>query len=272
MPSSSPKSRSFPASAWRVSRPRCSSAARPRAGPAGPAWGGASLLVGASCARLRSSSCRARDAGKRMVLDAAARAAGRRRQRWPAGRPGRPRPSPRCARPAPPTSRAAASTSSPTGVVEAGRRSAWSVWKARASSSRLFNSEGAIMDVGRSNRHSDRRSRSPSSCSIRHPAHRAARPVDHRQDRGRRHRMMQLVAMRLRKVPPPLIVTARINALKAGLNITTDQLEAHYLAGGHVEPGRQRAHLAPTRPASSSTSTAPPPSTSPAATSSRPCR
>ncbi len=47
--------------------------------------------------------------------------------------------------------------------------------------------------------------------------------------------MMQLVAMRLRKVPPPLIVNSRINALKAGLNVTTNQLEAHYLARGHVE-------------------------------------
>jgi uncharacterized protein YqfA (UPF0365 family) len=47
--------------------------------------------------------------------------------------------------------------------------------------------------------------------------------------------MMQLVAMRLRKVPPPLIVNSRINALKAGINITTNQLEAHYLAGGHVD-------------------------------------
>ena len=47
--------------------------------------------------------------------------------------------------------------------------------------------------------------------------------------------MMQLVAMRLRKVPPPLIVNSRINAIKAGLNVTTNQLEAHYLAGGHVD-------------------------------------
>src|SRR5215468_994940 len=47
--------------------------------------------------------------------------------------------------------------------------------------------------------------------------------------------MMQLVAMRLRKVPPPLIVNSRINALKAGLNITTNQLEAHFLASGHVD-------------------------------------
>ena len=48
--------------------------------------------------------------------------------------------------------------------------------------------------------------------------------------------MLQLVAMRLRKVPPSVIVRARINALKAGLkDITTDQFEAHYLAGGNVE-------------------------------------
>jgi uncharacterized protein YqfA (UPF0365 family) len=47
--------------------------------------------------------------------------------------------------------------------------------------------------------------------------------------------MMQLVAMRLRKVPPPLIVNSRISAIKAGLDITGDQLEAHFLAGGHVD-------------------------------------
>jgi uncharacterized protein YqfA (UPF0365 family) len=48
--------------------------------------------------------------------------------------------------------------------------------------------------------------------------------------------MLQLIAMRLRKVPPLVIVNARINSLKAGLGqITVDMLEAHYLAGGHVE-------------------------------------
>lgn len=48
--------------------------------------------------------------------------------------------------------------------------------------------------------------------------------------------MLQLVAMRLRKVPPIVIVRARINALKAGLSdIAVDQLEAHFLAGGHVD-------------------------------------
>jgi uncharacterized protein YqfA (UPF0365 family) len=43
-----------------------------------------------------------------------------------------------------------------------------------------------------------------------------------------------LIGMRLRKVPPSIIVEARITAAKAGLKLTTDQLEAHYLAGGNV--------------------------------------
>src|SRR5207302_404828 len=48
--------------------------------------------------------------------------------------------------------------------------------------------------------------------------------------------MLQLVAMRLRKVPPAVIVGGRINSLKAGLTgVSVDQLEAHFLAGGHVE-------------------------------------
>ena len=44
-----------------------------------------------------------------------------------------------------------------------------------------------------------------------------------------------LVFMRLRGVPPGLIVDSRITAVKAGLPITTDPLEAHYLAGGNVQ-------------------------------------
>jgi uncharacterized protein YqfA (UPF0365 family) len=43
-----------------------------------------------------------------------------------------------------------------------------------------------------------------------------------------------LVFMRIRKVNPTAIVTARITAKKAGIDITSDKLEAHYLAGGHV--------------------------------------
>lgn len=43
-----------------------------------------------------------------------------------------------------------------------------------------------------------------------------------------------LLAMRLRGVPVGLIVDARITAVKAGLPLDTDQLEAHYLAEGNV--------------------------------------
>lgn len=46
--------------------------------------------------------------------------------------------------------------------------------------------------------------------------------------------LFNLVAMWIRKVPTSLIVDSRITAAKAGLDFTTDQLEAHYLAGGHV--------------------------------------
>jgi uncharacterized protein YqfA (UPF0365 family) len=41
--------------------------------------------------------------------------------------------------------------------------------------------------------------------------------------------------MRLRRVSPAAIVKPRISAVKAGLNISVDELEAHFLAGGHVE-------------------------------------
>ena len=43
-----------------------------------------------------------------------------------------------------------------------------------------------------------------------------------------------LLAMRLRGVPVGLIVDARVTAVKASLPLTTDQLEAHYLAEGNV--------------------------------------
>lgn len=51
---------------------------------------------------------------------------------------------------------------------------------------------------------------------------------------GVRINLLQLVFMRWRKVPPTIIVKALINATKAGLVISRDQLEAHYLAGGNV--------------------------------------
>lgn len=52
---------------------------------------------------------------------------------------------------------------------------------------------------------------------------------------GVRISLLQLVFMRWRKVPPSVIVTAMINATKAGLTLTRDELEAHYLAGGRVK-------------------------------------
>lgn len=46
--------------------------------------------------------------------------------------------------------------------------------------------------------------------------------------------ILQLVLMRIRKVPPSLIVNALINATKAGLTTTANELETHYMAGGAV--------------------------------------
>lgn len=44
----------------------------------------------------------------------------------------------------------------------------------------------------------------------------------------------KLIGMRLRRVPVGVVVDNRITAIKAGLNVDTDLLEAHYLAGGNV--------------------------------------
>lgn len=51
---------------------------------------------------------------------------------------------------------------------------------------------------------------------------------------GVRISIVQLIFMRWRKVPPAVIVNAMINSKKAGLDLSADLLEAHYLAGGHV--------------------------------------
>jgi uncharacterized protein YqfA (UPF0365 family) len=45
---------------------------------------------------------------------------------------------------------------------------------------------------------------------------------------------LNLIAMRLRGVPGSLVVDARITASKAGIEISTDLLEAHYLAEGNL--------------------------------------
>lgn len=52
---------------------------------------------------------------------------------------------------------------------------------------------------------------------------------------GVRISLVQLIFMRWRKVPPSIIVNAMINSTKAGLVLTRDELEAHFLAGGHVQ-------------------------------------
>ncbi|MDQ3393276.1 MAG: flotillin-like protein FloA [Bacteroidota bacterium] len=46
--------------------------------------------------------------------------------------------------------------------------------------------------------------------------------------------LFELVFMRIRKVPPSVIVNALITSTKAGLHITSSELETHYLAGGNV--------------------------------------
>ncbi len=52
---------------------------------------------------------------------------------------------------------------------------------------------------------------------------------------GVRISLLQLILMRWRKVPPGVIVTSLIASTKAGLNLKRDDLEAHFLAGGHVQ-------------------------------------
>ncbi|MCZ8217668.1 MAG: flotillin-like FloA family protein, partial [Cyclobacteriaceae bacterium] len=46
--------------------------------------------------------------------------------------------------------------------------------------------------------------------------------------------LFELVFMRIRKVPPRIVVDSLITATKAGLKVTSTDLETHYLAGGNV--------------------------------------
>jgi uncharacterized protein YqfA (UPF0365 family) len=46
--------------------------------------------------------------------------------------------------------------------------------------------------------------------------------------------LLNIIFMRFRKVPAKLIVESKIMAVKAGIEIPTDSLESHYLAGGNV--------------------------------------
>jgi uncharacterized protein YqfA (UPF0365 family) len=52
---------------------------------------------------------------------------------------------------------------------------------------------------------------------------------------GVRVSIFTLIGMRLRRVIPSRVVNPLIKAVKAGLDITTNQLESHYLAGGNVD-------------------------------------
>ena len=51
---------------------------------------------------------------------------------------------------------------------------------------------------------------------------------------GVRVGLFELVFMRIRRVPPRIIVESLITATKAGLQVTTTDIETHYLAGGNV--------------------------------------
>jgi len=46
--------------------------------------------------------------------------------------------------------------------------------------------------------------------------------------------IMNLILMRLRKVPPSIVVNALITSTKAGLSVTANEIETHFLAGGNV--------------------------------------
>lgn len=52
---------------------------------------------------------------------------------------------------------------------------------------------------------------------------------------GVRVSIFTLIGMRLRRVIPSRVINPLIKAHKAGLNVTTNQLESHYLAGGNVD-------------------------------------
>ena len=59
-------------------------------------------------------------------------------------------------------------------------------------------------------------------------------------------KLSELIGMWLRKVDARVIVLSKITAIQAGLELTTKDLESHYLAGGRV-PNVVRALIAATR-------------------------
>lgn len=60
---------------------------------------------------------------------------------------------------------------------------------------------------------------------------------------GARVALGSLIGMKLRRVPPALIVDCRIMLMKAGLQLDTDKMEAHYLAWGSSSGGVAGQHV-----------------------------
>jgi len=52
---------------------------------------------------------------------------------------------------------------------------------------------------------------------------------------GVRIKLFSLIGMRFRRTNAKIIIKSMIKGTKAGLNLSINQLEAHYLAGGHVD-------------------------------------
>ncbi len=52
---------------------------------------------------------------------------------------------------------------------------------------------------------------------------------------GVRVSIFTLIGMRLRRVVPRMVISPLIKAHKAGIDVSTNQLESHYLAGGNVD-------------------------------------
>ena len=51
---------------------------------------------------------------------------------------------------------------------------------------------------------------------------------------GARVGLLSIIFMRFRKVPAQMVVEAKIMAVKAGIDLSTDSLESHFLAGGNL--------------------------------------
>ena len=47
-------------------------------------------------------------------------------------------------------------------------------------------------------------------------------------------KLMQLITLKLQKIPVRLIVDVRITLFRSGLDVSVEDLSAHYLAGGRV--------------------------------------